>query len=619
MRILQLLSQMQPTGAEAYAITLANWLTDQGHDVFIVSDRIHVKTRQPYIPLAVHDKKTLVRIRSTLFLRRFLQEHRIQVIHCHSRAAARLAYWTAKGLTVEGRKVAVVSTLHGRQPISLSKKLLDIYGEKAICICENVATKMAEKMRMSLRKMRLIRNPVDTKKLSFVAELPSQPRIAWIGRFTGPKGERAQEFIEHSVPLLLEKFPHLEIEVIGGNPQLLGNKIINKVFALQSKFPKRLHVHTHLDNLDEELAKFQLILGAGRIAISSLMRGIPTYAIGEYCAEGFVTSSTLPQAMVSNFGDIGSDGKATSPIDMNKLTQTLTEFLADPKRFLPSEERGQIREVLEKNYDQDRVCRKILNTYKSAYFLKNHGAPIPVLMYHKVPNEDLQSRHKIYVPKATFEKHLQFYQDRGFTTLTFAELEDYRSGKKDFTHFPKKPLVLTFDDGYVDNLLNAAPLLKKYGMKAVIFLLADHSLLSNSWDDDGQEPLQPLMSLEQKKLLLDFPYEIGSHGFSHRKITEMSEEEAQKELAESKHRLEQDFGPIHTYAFTYGVTSAKAAEQAEEVGYNFAVNTDSGGLHHEENPYGIFRINIFPEDGPAQLRKKTSSWYRKYFYLKRGR
>jgi hypothetical protein len=55
------------------------------------------------------------------------------------------------------------------------------------------------------------------------------------------------------------------------------------------------------------------------------------------------------------------------------------------------------------------------------------------------------------------------------------------------------------------------------------------------------------------------------------------------------------------------------------VGYDFAVNTDSGGLHHEENPYAIFRINIFPEDGPAQLRKKTSSWYRKYFYLKRGR
>lgn len=613
MRILHLLSQMQPTGAEAYAITLANWLTDHGHDVHIVSDRIHVKTRQPYTPMAVHSNKAGTRLKSTLRLRKFLKQHKIQVIHCHSRAAARLAYWATRGT-----KVAVVSTIHGRQPVSLSKKLLDIYGEKSICICENLTTKLATKLGMSARKMRLVRNPVDSQKLSFVDQLASQPRIAWIGRFTGPKGERAREFIKHSVPEILKTFPQLQIEVIGGNPQLLGDETMQRVFALQEKYPHRLHVHTHLDNLDEELSKFQLVLGAGRIAISSLMRGIPTYAIGEYCAEGMVHVESLDRAMASNFGDIGADGKAMTEIDFAKLTNEVISFLKNPASLSTTERHG-IRDVVVRNFDQERVCQKIYNTYKSAYFLKNHPNHIPVLMYHKVPEQTLQSQHRIFVTKDTFKSHLQFFKDQGFTTVNFKDLQDFRSGKKEFSEFPKKPLILTFDDGYVDNLENAAPLLKEFNMKAVIFLLADHSLEANSWDHDGKEPLQPLMNLEQKKQLLDYGYEIGSHGFRHRKITEMNEAEACEELQASKKVLEKDFGGISTYAFTYGITSPRAAELAEEAGYEFAVNTDTGGLHHEENPYAIFRINIFPEDGPAQLRKKTSSWYRKYFYLKRGR
>lgn len=613
MRILHLLSQMQPTGAEAYAITLANWLTDHGHDVHIISDRIHVKTRQPYTPMAVHSNKASTRLKSTLRLRKFLKEHQIQVIHCHSRAAARLAYWATRGT-----KVAVVSTIHGRQPVSLSKKLLDIYGEKSICICENLTTKLATKLGMSQRKMRLVRNPVDSQKLSFVDQLSTQPRMAWIGRFTGPKGERAREFIKHSVPEILKTFPQLQIEVIGGNPQLLGDETIQRVHALQEKYPQRLHVHTHLDNLDEELAKFQLVMGAGRIAISSLMRGIPTYAIGEYNAEGMVHVETLDRAMASNFGDIGADGKATTTINFAKLTQEVLGFLQNPASLSTTERHG-IRDVVVRNFDQENVCQKIYNTYKSAYFLKNYPKHVPVLMYHKVPEQTLQTQHRIFVTKDTFKSHLQFFKDQGFTTLNFKDLEEYRSGTKDFSQFPKKPLILTFDDGYVDNLENAAPLLKEFNMKAVIFLLADHTLESNSWDHDGKEPLQPLMNLEQKKRLLEFGYEIGSHGFRHRKITEMNEAEACEELQASKKTLEKDFGGISTYAFTYGITSPRAAELAEEAGYEFAVNTDSGGLHHEENPYAIFRINIFPEDGPSQLRKKTSSWYRKYFYLKRGR
>jgi peptidoglycan/xylan/chitin deacetylase (PgdA/CDA1 family) len=603
MRIVQLLSQMQPTGAEAYAITVANWLTDQGHQVWFISDKLHSAIRQPFIPMSVHKNSFTTRWTSTRTLRRFLIENKIQVVHAHSRAAARLAFWATLGL-----KIATVSTIHGRQPVSFSKKIFDIYGEKVICICENVMTTLTEKLSMNRRKMRVIRNPVNSAALPFQEDLSPEMRIAWIGRFTGPKGQRAQEFLQQVAPGLLKAFPQLHIDVIGGDPALLG--------AITSH--PQVHVQNHHPRLDDELGKYQVVLAAGRIAISSLLRGIPTYAIGEYSAPGLVRGENLDEVLKSNFGDIGADGAPMGKVDFAELEKAILNFLRDPGVLAVSERRG-LRDEIFRSFDQGLVCKKIFNTYKSAFFEKNYPHSIPVMMYHKTPDQDLNSPHRIFVTKDNFETHLQYYQARSFTTLHFRDLEKFRSGEQDFAQFPRRPLMLTFDDGYVDNLTNAAPLLKRYGFKAIIYLLADHTLTSNSWDHDGKEPLQPLMSLEQKRKLLEFDYEIGSHGHHHQRITEMTDIQARDELALSKSRLESDFGvPVTTFAYTYGVTSPRAAELAEEAGYDFAVNTDSGGLRIDEDPFAIFRINIFPEDGPVQLWKKTATWYRRYFYWKRG-
>lgn len=619
MRILQLLSQTQPTGAEAYALALSDWLTDQGHKVWIVSDKLHSASRQPYIPLAVHESRLTTRIRSTRFLRTFLQENQIQVIHCHSRAAARLAYWSTLGLKINGAKVAVVSTLHGRQPISLSKKLHDIFGDKCISICENLTTQVTETLNMNPRKIRLIRNPLATKDLPFVSELTSAPKLAWVGRFTGPKGLRAQQFIELQAPALLEKIPGLTIDMIGGDPALLGDQALQRLAKLQETWPGQITVENFRPHLEQELSQYRLVLAAGRIAMASLIRGIPTFAIGEYESVGLVTLGSFAKALGSNFGDIGSDGKPMADVDFTADVDTILSLLVQPP--LSESERTRLREQMIAEFDLPLVAQRVLNTYKSAYFLANHPANIPVLMYHKVPSTDIATKHRIYVTVDTFEKHLQFFQKKGFTTLHFADLEKYRSGEADFSTFPAKPVVLTFDDGYRDNLANAGPLLKRYDAKAVIYLLADHTLSNNSWDlNTDEEPAHELMTLEEKRRLPEYGFEIGSHGFCHRKITDMSDAEVQTELEGSKALLEKDLGvPVFSFAFTYGVTSPKATALAENAGYTFALNTDAGGLHLEENPFAIFRANIFPEDGPAQLRKKTATWYRRYFYFKRGR
>jgi peptidoglycan/xylan/chitin deacetylase (PgdA/CDA1 family) len=237
-------------------------------------------------------------------------------------------------------------------------------------------------------------------------------------------------------------------------------------------------------------------------------------------------------------------------------------------------------------------------------------------MYHKVPDQELNTRHKTYVTQKNFEKHLRFFKKRGFSTLTFHDLYLYRTGQKDFKDFPKKPLILTFDDGYLDNIKNVRPLLQQYGFKAQIFLLADRSINTSFWDKPDDHPIASHM---ERSAWMCQQFEIGSHGLNHKKMTEMNWDEKIWQLKESKKLLENEFGvTVRSFAFPFGLSNHECALACQEAGYDYGLNTDTGGLTLEENPYHIFRVNMFPDETLWSLWKKTSSWYRKYYFFKRN-
>ena len=156
-------------------------------------------------------------------------------------------------------------------------------------------------------------------------------------------------------------------------------------------------------------------------------------------------------------------------------------------------------------------------------------------------------------------------------------------------------------------------------MKAHIYLLAESSIASNDWDHktDGSEK-HKIISGEDRKLWKNSQFTIGSHGLSHQRLPGMSTSEKKDELLVSKQKLESEFKqPIISYAYTYGDTNNECAELSEACGYEYALNTDSGGLLLEEDPYAIFRVNIFPDETFFSLWKKTRKWYRFYYFSKR--
>ena len=92
---------------------------------------------------------------------------------------------------------------------------------------------------------------------------------------------------------------------------------------------------------------------------------------------------------------------------------------------------------------------------------------VPILMYHKI---GAVTDNAWWVPTGVFERQLRALRDQGYSTILPADLVNHRKfGKR----LPPKPVMITFDDGYRDSLGIVEPLLKKYGFRAVVYLITD--------------------------------------------------------------------------------------------------------------------------------------------------
>lgn len=605
MRIVHLLSQTHLTGAEVHALTLAAEMAGPHDELLIISDSLHAPTSAEFIARPIHHARGWKRWREIIFLRRLIRERKIDIIHAHSRAAVRIGWWATRGTSA-----ALVSTIHGRQPPSPGKRFFDQYGERVLVVCAELKKQLMRELGMADERLRVLGNPVPMSE----RPSPRDPTKPWLlaTRWTGPKGERAREFLKQVAIPALRADPSRTLVIAAPPPE--NEPTLAKDWAQwKNEFGPRLGSLGTVGQLEKNLSPYSLIFGGGRVAIAALLEGVPVIAFGEAATCGWVSSTDYEAARASNFGDM-MDQSVSTPIEAARIRADLSRALAAREDELQA-----LRERARRDFSATWVAREVRAVYQSALALRHHPRPIPILMYHQVTAQPLETRHRIFVTRERFREHLALFLRTGHTTLTFGDLLDFKEGRRPWSEFPKKPLVLTFDDGYRNNLEYAAPLLYEHAMKAVIFLLCDPNLKHNSWDA-GEVPESPLMNeAERKRLRATGVFEVASHGFSHQKMTEMTEAEARHELTASKARLEAEFGrPVHAFAFTYGAVDERCPELAREAGYAYALNTDRGALRLEDDPHRVFRINVFPEDSGAQLRKKISWWYRYRYRWTRG-
>lgn len=596
-RILHILSQTELTGSEVYAHVLATRQAEQGHEVHTLSDDFHLPFPGKTWRGPVSARHGLERWKLILRLRRYIREHRIDVIHCHSRAACRVGYWARP------RFVGMVTTLHGEQHFSWSKRLHDTYGETVIAVADAVRDQLVRDLRMAAEKVKVVRNPL-AWPLRLEPHAPTATPVVFIaGRNSGPKGERLGALLDKEVPRWRQEFPDLKVRVLlgGADPR-----------TLRARLPG-VEILEHGPGLRALYDEADIVIGGGRIALEGLSRGCETIAFGEKSVVGWIDADNWSTAVSTNFGDMGA-GRAFDPADitaeLRKILAARIKVSAPP----PGTRSLETRHFAE--YDLARVAARTEELYAGARMARACPA-LPILMYHKVVEKPLSSRHRIFVTQKTFARHLRVFRWRGFTTLTFADLAEFWTGRRPLTEFPRRPLLLTFDDGYENNARLAGPLLQAAGQRATLFLLSDSSIRENTWD--GPEGGEKLLTPAERAGVRKLGFRIESHGVDHRRLTECSDREALEQMRVSKTALEREtHETVSCFAYPFGDVDPRLPELAREAGYLFAVNTDRGGLRWFDEPRSLFRVNVFPEDGIFDIWRKTLPWYRRRYHRKRG-
>lgn len=158
----------------------------------------------------------------------------------------------------------------------------------------------------------------------------------------------------------------------------------------------------------------------------------------------------------------------------------------------------------------------LLERVTRSLMVRTNVVKAPVLMYHSVaPESEPVLAPGLTVRPEIFAAHLQLFREEGYTTHTLSELRAHLTGE---APLQGKPLVITFDDGYLDNYLYAFPLLRKYRAKATIFVAADYveegALTTRGPEDDAPAGAY-LGWAEIREMVESGLIEIESHAVSH--------------------------------------------------------------------------------------------------------
>ncbi|MGC8653085.1 MAG: polysaccharide deacetylase family protein [Candidatus Kryptoniota bacterium] len=574
------LSQLEVTGAEIYAVTVANKLIENSHTVFIMSDTLTASTAAHYIPMPFNKRGYLNRFAQIVRMVKFIRLNGIDVIHTHSRAAGWVSYFASRICNIP-----LITTVHGERHVHVSSLMMRLFGDRAISICENITNQLTTVFRVKSTKIVLIRNPLKfyvKDEGEFDPNNPDRQMISVIGRLSGPKAEVISKILK----LLTERFAEYELTCVGGGKEYE---------SLKAKYGHRVKFIGFVRDIRLWFDQSRVVIGSGRVAAEAIARGRATVAVGESCPVGFVTEENLKSALSSNFGDICQNHFSGDYTFLaNEIVKAIQAGNSDKK----------VVKIVREEFGADKIVNKIRDVYLSEWVYKKERE-IPVLMYHRVVKDKSEAgKHGIYVTTDQFEMQMIYLKERGYRTITFNELDLYGCCKE-----KERNVILTFDDGYEDNYTNMFPILKKYGFKAVIFVLG--GLSTNIWDAGRRgEPELNLLNDWQISQMAEYGIQFGSHGLSHRRLTVLNDSELYDEIAVSKQVIEKRVGRyINTFCYPYGDVDERVKKFVRDAGYEYGVATDTGPLAIHEDKYHVRRIAVFPDTTLLRFARKVKGNY----------
>jgi peptidoglycan/xylan/chitin deacetylase (PgdA/CDA1 family)/GT2 family glycosyltransferase len=213
----------------------------------------------------------------------------------------------------------------------------------------------------------------------------------------------------------------------------------------------------------------------------------------------------------------------------------------------------------------------------------------PILMYHAIgaPGERAS---RYVVPAATFRRQLRWLARRGYRVLDLGEYVALREANR---LPPPRSVVITIDDGYLDNCTVAAPVLAEHGFPATVFAVTGRLGTPNDWSVGDALAGRRLASLEQLRDAGSLGITIGGHTRTHVALTDVSLERARSEVEGCKRDLEERLGTeVPAFAFPFGAANERLERLTAEAGFRCACGVRPG-LNRARTPmFSLRRAEI---------------------------
>lgn len=222
------------------------------------------------------------------------------------------------------------------------------------------------------------------------------------------------------------------------------------------------------------------------------------------------------------------------------------------------------------------------------------------LLYHII---DRTICDKIAISEEAFEAQLRYLHAEGYTVLSLAQACDILDGKREAI---PRSVLLTFDDGYADNLHVALPLLHAYDMSATLFVISAFVGQTNRWNPKACYDVNHLR-WDELQAWLEGGCDIGGHTHEHLCMTRLSGREIQDAVAVNKQVLEEQLHlKLRAFSYPYGAYN-QAVQQVVRTHYEFAFAVEAGGWDAKANRYAINRLTVNPKWGIGEFAKRLES------------
>ena len=217
---------------------------------------------------------------------------------------------------------------------------------------------------------------------------------------------------------------------------------------------------------------------------------------------------------------------------------------------------------------------------------------VSIITFHRVNDYDSSS---LTLPRKIFDELMEEIS-KNYKPISLQDLiKKIRDGKE----LDKKTVVITFDDGYKDNILCAAPILLKYNIPATFFITSGYINTEKVFPWDRQSNVKhPSMTWNEVRELVSMGFDIGAHTINHANLGMVSLDIARTEIMGCKEQIENEINKeVNTFAYPFGGrdnVKDDVIELIRKAGFDCCCSAFGGKVTMDSDLYNLYRIATYP-------------------------